>query len=58
MIYKWKHNYTDEEKDIDELDEESGDYYDDIDDMDDDKEDDDLKDLVIVDEGYEDESEL
>ena len=34
------------------------DYYDDIDDMDDDKEDDDLKDLVIVDEGYEDESEL
>ena len=49
---------TDEEKDVDETDEESGDYYDDIDDMDDDKEDDDLKDLVIVDEGYEDESEL
>ena len=40
----------------DEEDEE--DYYDDIDDMDDDKEEDDLKDLVIVDEGYEDEVDL
>ena len=38
--------------------EESGNYYDDIDDMDDDKEDDDYKDLVIIDEGFEDESEL
>ncbi|MDD6272943.1 MAG: DNA-directed RNA polymerase subunit delta [bacterium] len=46
-----------EEFDDKEEDEEL-DYYDDIDDMDDDKEDDDLKDLVIVDEGYEDESEL
>ena len=36
---------------------EDNDYYDDIDDMDDDKPDDDLKDLVIVDENY-DESEL
>ena len=34
------------------------DYYDDIDDIDDDKEDDDLRDLVIVDEGYDDESEM
>ena len=34
------------------------DYYDDIDDMDDDTEDDDYKDLVIVDEGYEDEVDL
>lgn len=34
------------------------DYYDDLDDMDNDTEDDDLKDLVIVDEGYEDESDL
>ncbi|MGM9878287.1 MAG: DNA-directed RNA polymerase subunit delta [Bacilli bacterium] len=42
----------------DKEDDEELDYYDDIDDMDDDKEDDDLKDLVIVDEGYEDESEL
>ena len=33
-------------------------FDDDIDDMDDDKEDDDYKDLVIVDEGYEDESDL
>ncbi len=37
---------------------EENDYYDDIDDMDDDKPDDDLKDLVIVDENYDDESEL
>ena len=37
--------------------EEEGDYYDTIDDMEDD-DDDDLKDLVIVDEGYEDESDL
>lgn len=45
-----------EEKDYEEN--EESDYYDDIDDMDDDKEDDDYKDLVIVDEGYEDESDL
>lgn len=37
---------------------EEGDYYDTIDDMEDDDSDDDLKDLVIVDEGYEDESDL
>lgn len=37
---------------------EENDYYDDIDEMDDDKPDDDLKDLVIVDENYDDESEL
>ena len=45
-----------EEKDYEEN--EEYDYYDDIDDMDDEKEDDDYKDLVIVDEGYEDESDL
>ena len=45
-----------EEKDYEEN--EEYDYYDDIDDMDDDKEDDDYTDLVIVDEGYEDESDL
>ena len=45
-----------EEKDYEEN--EEYDYYDDIDDMDDDKEDDDYKDLVIVEEGYEDESDL
>lgn len=37
---------------------EENDYYDDIDDMDDDKPDDDLKDLVIVDENYDDESDM
>ena len=36
----------------------NGHYYDDIDEMDDDKSDDDLKDLVIVDENYDDESEM
>ena len=38
--------------------EEEGDYYDTIDDMEDDDSDDDLKDLVIVDEGYDDDSDL
>lgn len=38
--------------------EDEGDYYDNIDDMDDDDSDDDLKDLVIVDEGYDDDSDL
>lgn len=47
-----------EELDDKEEDDIESDYYDDIDDIDDDKEDDDLKDLVIVDEGYEDESDL
>ena len=44
----------------DEEDEEddNNNYYDDIDDMDDDTPDDDYKDLVIVDEGYEDEVDL
>ena len=37
---------------------EENDYYDDLDEMDDDKPDDDLKDLVIVDENYDEESEL
>ena len=37
---------------------EENDYYDDIDDMEDDPEEDDYKDLVIVDEGYEDEGDL
>lgn len=45
------------EDDKDEPNEEN-DYYDDIDEMDDDKPDDDLKDLVIVDENYDDESDL
>lgn len=48
----------DEDKDDDDDKDDEKDYYDDIDDMDDDEEDDDLKDLVIVDEGYEDESDL
>lgn len=39
-------------------DEEELDYYDELDDAADDKEDDDLKDLVIVDEEYEDESDM
>ena len=45
-----------EEDNINEEDE--GDYYDTIYDMDDDDSDDDLKDLVIVDEGYDDDSDL
>lgn len=45
-----------EEDNINE--DEEGDYYDTIDDMDDDDSDDDLKDLVIVDEGYDDDSDL
>ena len=48
----------DDEKDMEDDNNDDGDYYDDIDDIDDDKEDDDLKDLVIVDEGYDDESEM
>ena len=47
-----------EEMGMEEPEEDEGNYYDDIDDMNDDKEDDDYKDLVIVDEGFEDESEL
>ncbi len=46
-----------EEKDSSE-DEEESNYYDDIDEMDDDGPDDDLKDLVIVDEEYGEESDL
>ena len=53
---------TDEEEleDVQEEDEEDDekDYYDEIDEMDDDTEDDDYKDLVIVDENYEDEIDL
>ena len=45
-----------EEDNINEEDE--GDYYDTIDDMDDDDSDDDLKDLVIVDEGYEEDTDM
>ena len=41
-----------------EKDEEDNDYYDELDEMDDDKEEDDLKDLVIVDEGYEDDIDM
>ncbi len=47
----------DMQEDDDDENEET-DYYDDIDDMDDDTPDDDYKDLVIVDEGYEDEVDL
>ena len=47
-----------EETEMEEPEEDEGNYYDDIDDMNDDKEDDDYKDLVIVDDGFEDESEL
>jgi DNA-directed RNA polymerase delta subunit len=46
------------EEEKDEEDDTDEDYYDDIDDMDDDKEEDDLKDLVIVDEGYDDDSDM
>lgn len=48
---------TEEKEDEDAEDHES-DFYDDIDETDDDDTDDDLRDLVIVDEGYEDESDL
>lgn len=44
--------------DYDEEDDEKDNYYDDMSDIDDDPDEDDLKDLVIVDEGYEDESDL
>ncbi len=37
---------------------EDGDYYDELDDAEDDKSEDDLKDLVVVDEGFEDDTEL
>ena len=54
-----------DEADVEILDEKEEDdeekntnYYDDIDETDDDDDDDDLKDLVIVDEGYEDESDI
>ncbi len=46
-----------EEEKEEEVEEESN-YYDELDEMDDDKEEDDLKDLVIVDEGYEDDMDL
>ena len=46
------------EEEKDESLEEESNYYDEIDEMDDDKEEDDLKDLVIVDEGYEDEIDM
>ena len=41
-----------------DMEEHESDFYDDIDETDDDDTDDDLRDLVIVDEGYEDESDL
>lgn len=47
-----------EEKEDEDVEEHEGDFYDDIDETDDDDTDDDLRDLVIVDEGYEDESDL
>lgn len=47
---------VEEEKEME--DNQESDYYDELDDIEDDKDDDDLKDLVIVDEGFEDESDL
>ncbi len=47
-----------EEIQEDEEDEEDENYYDEMNDMDDDPDEDDLKDLVIVNEGYEDETDL
>lgn len=47
-----------ETADIDEDDNAEVDYYDDLDDLEDDKGEDDLKDLVIVDDTFEDETEL
>ncbi len=47
-----------EEKEDEDMEEHESDFYDDIDETDDDDTDDDLRDLVIVDEGYEDESDL
>ena len=47
-----------EEEDDEDKDDKDENYYDNIDDVDDDEEDDGLKDLVIVDEGYEDEIDL
>lgn len=49
---------TEEKNEDEEIDDSEGDYYDDIDETDDDDTDDDLRDLVIVDEGYDDESDL
>ena len=46
------------EEEKDTVDEDEEDYYDELDDVDDDKEEDDLKDLVIVDEGYEDDIDM
>lgn len=52
----------DDEEELDEkeedMEEPDSDFYDDIDETEDDDTDDDLRDLVIVDEGYEDESDL
>lgn len=47
-----------EEKEDEDMEEHESDFYDDIDETDDDDTDDDLRDLVIVDERYEDESDL
>ena len=47
-----------EEKEDEDIEEHESDFYDDIDETEDDDTDDDLRDLVIVDEGYEDESDL
>ena len=47
-----------EEKEDEDVEEHESDFYDDIDETEDDDTDDDLRDLVIVDEGYEDESDL
>ena len=52
-----RENHT-SEINIKDIEEHESDFYDDIDETDDDDTDDDLRDLVIVDEGYEDESDL
>jgi len=49
---------VEEDEEEDDKDEKDDNYYDNIDEMDDDEEEDDYKDLVIVDEGYEDEIDL
>ena len=47
-----------EEKEDEDIEDHESDFYDDIDETDDDDTDDDLRDLVIVDEGYDDDSDL
>ena len=61
-IKELEEELEDDEEELDEkeedMEENESDFYDDIDETEDDDTDDDLRDLVIVDEGYEDESDL